>query len=85
MVLVGVIIMAKELIRDPEKNYKTITGSHTTNVCAWCGFHKGCLTTKQLQKHECLKKQCNALVKFSDHPYWAARMNKKLRAKGVVR
>jgi hypothetical protein len=77
--------MAKELVRVPDKKYRTIYGGQSTNVCAWCGYHKGCLTVKQLYKQECLKKQCDALVKFTDHPYWEARKNKKLRAKGVVR
>ena len=67
------------------KYYKTLNGGKSQNVCAWCGFHKVCLTTKNLKSRDCLKKNCDALVRFDDHPYWKQRMDRKLRAKGLVK
>lgn len=72
--------------RVPNRKYRTIHGSYTENVCAMCFSkrHTGALTVKHLKQHQCLKKNCDVLAKFDDHPYWEQRKLKKLRAKGVV-
>jgi len=78
--------MAKIMIRVPNKKYKTIYGARTENVCAMCFSknHMGALTVQNMKHHKCLKKQCDAFVKFEDHPYWEQRKDAKLRAKGVL-
>lgn len=73
--------MGDSMERVEGRVYRTIYGGHTENVCAWCGFHKGCLTVKHLKKHKCLKKNCNALVRYDDHPYWEERKIKKINKK----
>ena len=54
----------------------------TRNCVAYCHFigHKGGLSKDMLRKHECLRKGCKYLEKYTDHPYWAKREEiKKLR------
>jgi hypothetical protein len=78
--------MAKEMVRVPDRQYRTIYGAHTNNVCAMCFSknHMGALTVQNMKQHHCLKKNCDAFVKFTDHPYWAQRKLSKLRAKGKI-
>lgn len=35
-----------------------------------CDKHKGTLTIEALEYHDCYKKRCPFLVKYSDFPYW---------------
>lgn len=42
-------------------------------MVGYCRHHKCYLTSRTLKKHECLKKQCKALVKNESHGYWANR------------
>lgn len=72
--------------RIKDKEYRTITGKRTTNVCGMCfaRCHTGALTVQQLKEHKCLKRKCDAFRPFEDHQYWEQRKNKKLRAQGVV-
>lgn len=70
---------------DERKERKTLYGGISSNTCAYCGFHKRALTPKQLKKHECLFKQCPALIKH-EHPYWDMReASRKKRAARKVR
>lgn len=61
---------------DERKERRTLYGCVSANTCAFCGYHKRALTPKQLKKHECLRKQCPALIKH-EHPYWGLRENSK--------
>ena len=67
----------------------TLYGSHANenSIVAYCYLHKAALTAHQLKKKECLRKQCNALKKYPDHPYWAERAAKtkakKLRRRAI--
>ena len=58
------------------REYKTFYGSTSKNSCAYCYKHHKALTPRQLQKRECLKRQCDALQRC-DHPYWEQREKKK--------
>jgi hypothetical protein len=74
------------MVRQEGKVYRTITGGHTDNVCGMCfaKIHRGALTVEHVKKHKCLARQCDAFVKFDDHPYWAQRADKRLRCKNLV-
>ena len=39
----------------------------------WYDLHKGYLTKKLMDEHECLKKKCFFFEKFNDAPYWKYR------------
>ena len=52
-----------------------------TKAVGYCRHHNAALTTKTLKKHECLKKNCNALKKSEDHSYWKEREVLKARKK----
>jgi hypothetical protein len=58
-------------------------GSHVSRSKAvgYCRYHHAALTAKTLKGHECLKKQCNALKKYEDHPLWKEREIMKARKK----
>lgn len=43
----------------------------------YCKRHGCYLTCNTLKKHECLRKQCNALEKHSENNYWKQRELKK--------
>ncbi len=43
----------------------------------YCRDHKVALTTRTLKNHKCLSKQCDALKKYEDHPFWIEREQKK--------
>ena len=63
-----------------EEVRRTLYGGQSSNTCAFCAFHGRALTPKQLKKHQCLAKNCTALIKH-EHPYWEEReKTKKLRA-----
>lgn len=59
-----------------QKQFKTFYGSRTGNSCAYCWKHHLAMTPKQLQRRECLKRQCDALQRF-DHPFWDKREERK--------
>lgn len=60
---------------------RTITGNEST--CAKCiGFcwnevHRGYLTKKQMEQHQCLEKNCHRFEKIETAPYWAHQTIKK--------
>lgn len=43
----------------------------------WCHFHKSALTVKTMKCKECLKKQCDALERYSEHDFWRQHEQKK--------
>ena len=43
----------------------------------FCKKHCAALTVKTLKCHECLRKQCNALKKYEEHPIWKERARMK--------
>jgi len=55
---------------------KTLYGSESSNTCAFCAYHGRSLTPRQMKQHECLGKQCKALIKHP-HPYWDNREKSK--------
>lgn len=60
----------------------------TRNCVAYCHFigHKGGLSKEMLKQHECLKKGCKCLEKYTDHPYWTKREEiKKLKKETTVK
>lgn len=52
-----------------------------TKAVGYCRLHHAALTVKTLKKHECLKKNCNALKKYENHSYWTEREVLKERKK----
>lgn len=48
------------------------------HAIGFCHKHKRHLTTKQLKRKECLKKQCNALERH-EHEFWRQRELTKMR------
>ena len=64
------------------REYKTFYGCRSANSCAYCYKHHKALTPRQLQRRECLKRQCDALQRY-DHPYWDQR--EKTKEKRIAR
>ncbi|MBP3328242.1 MAG: hypothetical protein J6L91_04980 [Clostridia bacterium] len=48
-----------------------------SRVVGYCKLHKVSLTATTLRRHECLRKQCNALSKNEEHSYWVQRARLK--------
>lgn len=57
------------------------TLANTGKVVAYCRKHKAGITAQQLKQKQCLAKQCRALKKYPEHPYWVEREQKKRRKK----
>lgn len=57
--------------------YPTLYGGRTDAPVGYCYLHKRALTVTQLKKKECLKKQCDCLKRYEQHPFWAKREEKK--------
>ena len=55
---------------------RVLSGTSSSNTCAYCAFHHCSLTPKQLKKQKCLAKNCNALIRH-EHPMWAEREERK--------
>lgn len=51
--------------------------SYVGKCVGYCAFHKAFVTTKQLKKKQCLTKQCNRLIKQTNHEYWKQKELKK--------
>lgn len=63
-----------------------LQGLYGSEICqskavGYCKYHQAALTTRTLKKHECLNKQCNALIKYENHDYWRQREVIKARRK----
>lgn len=43
----------------------------------YCRLHKGVLTVRTLKKHDCLRKQCRHLEKYTEHDFWRQRAQRK--------
>lgn len=43
----------------------------------YCPYHKVALTVKTMKRHECLKKQCDSLIKYEEHDFWRQHKQKK--------
>lgn len=50
----------------------------SSNTCAFCAYHGKSLTPRQMRKHKCLAKECDALIRH-EHPVWQSRERKKKR------
>ena len=62
----------------PEKRiYKTFDGSCSANSCAYCWKHHKAITPRQLRSRKCVERQCAALWRSPDHPYWIKREKRK--------
>lgn len=56
-------------------------GGAPENICGFCMYHKRPMTVRQLRSRNCLGKQCTALSRKEDHPFWKQReASKKKRA-----
>lgn len=47
------------------------------NVCAFCKKHSLWMTPKQMNKRQCIGRNCDALSPIPDHPIWATRAARK--------
>lgn len=52
-----------------------------SRAVGYCYCHKAALTAKTMKRHECLKKQCDALKKYDEHDFWRQHEQKKERRK----
>ena len=57
------------------------TLANTEKIVAYCRKHKAGITVQQLKTKQCLNKQCRALKKYPEHPYWQERQVRKNRKK----
>ena len=73
------------MAKNPDDIVAVLYGSETyyKNYPAWCKFHHTHLTAKQMQRKNCLGKQCKCLDRILSHPYWSEREKKKLLRKEV--
>lgn len=55
--------------------------TYFSRCVGYCSFHNAYVTEKQLKTKNCLGKQCNALIKQINHPFWAERELLKLDKK----
>ncbi len=59
------------------------TESYFCRCVGYCTFHQAYLTARQLKTKNCLGKQCGALIRQTNHPFWLERsllkMDKKLK------
>lgn len=58
---------------------RTLYGSSSANTCAYFAIHKCSLTPRQMENKKCLAKQCTALVRAKDHPFWGLREERKAK------
>ena len=56
---------------------RTLFDCYSSNLCAWCHYHHAGVTVRQMRKKKCLARQCGALEKYSEHPFWEYRENIK--------
>lgn len=47
-----------------------------SNCCGYCKLKHKYLTVRQMKNKQCLGKQCNALSKLEEHPFWDKRARK---------
>lgn len=62
---------------------KTIYGGKPKNPVAYCAFHHGTLTVKEMKKRGCLGKECYHLQRNEQHEYWNQRAIQKARKSGT--
>lgn len=55
-----------------------------SNCCGYCKLKHKYLTVRQMKTKQCLGKQCNALAKIEEHPFWKYR-DQKLKQKKISR
>ena len=60
---------------------RTLYGGCSANTVGYCAFHERAITEKQLHRHQCLGKQCSALVRCEDHPFWEKREERRAKRK----
>lgn len=62
------------------KLFRSIDGNYIKEPVAYCKFHKGHLTLKQMKLHRCMSRGCTRLKKI-DGPYWEEHKRRKDAAK----
>jgi len=72
-------MMTIEFPTDPDAFCQTLYNTESTcsRCIGYCTFHNGYITRKQLKTKQCLQKNCNALIKNINHPFWIEREQKK--------
>lgn len=65
-----------------ENNIELMPGLYGSEIArnkavGYCPYHKAALTVKTMKRHECLKKQCDALIKYEEHDFWRQHEQKK--------
>lgn len=58
--------------------------SEKSSCCGYCKLKHKYLTVRQMKTKQCLGKQCNALSKIEEHPFWNYR-DRKLKEKKMNR
>ena len=57
------------------------TMARTSQLVGFCYRHHAGITVRQLKRKRCLAKQCNALKRYENHPYWQQRLAAKEKKK----
>lgn len=74
-------------MEDKFENNRTIDGNHclSKKVVGYChcNLHKGCLTMKQMEEHDCLHKNCPHYKQRPEHPFWQERNKNKAAKKAA--
>ena len=68
--------------------HRTLFHCYSSNLCAWCHYHNAGITVRQMRKKQCLARQCGALEKYAEHPFWKhrediKRLKKERKAAGL--
>ena len=65
-----------------ENKTELMPGLYGSQICknrmvGYCRYHCAALTVKTMKRHQCLKKSCDALVKYPQHDFWRQHEQKK--------
>lgn len=53
--------------------YRSIFGHLINSPAAYCRYHRGYLSVKQIKNKKCLDKRCRHFRKIEDHEWWTQR------------
>lgn len=62
---------AEEIMNTPvKKKVFYATSANEKKIVGYCRYHHLYMTARQIQRRKCLKRNCQALDKHTDHSYW---------------
>lgn len=63
------------------KQRKTLYNGFSSNLVGYCHYHNCGVTKKQLNRKECLKKNCSCFERNENHQWWGQRARAKAKKK----